>query len=85
MNMIYNSPWYCVVEFSDFGGSGHHPAGGYEIVDKSLRREIFLGGQDAEQFRENVTALIASEPSIDEIDEFLTSYAGLMTQRLALH
>ena len=54
MNMIYNSEHYCVVEFSDFGVDGKHAEGGYEIVDKNLRREIFLGGRNAEQFRATV-------------------------------
>jgi hypothetical protein len=84
MNMIYNSPHFCIVEFSDFDAGGH-PAGGYEIVDKSLRREIFLGGQDAESFRASVQALIDTEPSVDEVDEFLGTYAGLMTQPVILH
>jgi hypothetical protein len=85
MNMIYNSPHYCVVEFSDFDEAGAHPAGGYEIVDKSMRREFFLGGKDAESFRASVQALIDSEPSLDEFDEFLGGYTGLMNQPVVLH
>lgn len=85
MNTIYNSPHYCVVEFTDFGGAGQHPAGGYEIMDKTLRREIFLGGKDAEQFKESVQALIDKEPTLEEVDDFLMSYAGLMNQPVALH
>jgi hypothetical protein len=84
MNMIYNSPHFCVVEFSDYG-AGAHASGGFEIMDKSLRREIFLGGEDAERFRESVAALIENEPSPDEVDEFLHGYSGLMTQPLTLH
>lgn len=85
MNMIYNSAHYCVVEFSGFGPADKHPAGGYEIVDKTLRREIFLGGKEAEQFRANVQALIEKQPSPEEIDEFLGNYVGLMTQPVVLH
>jgi len=83
MNMIYNSHHYCIVEFSDF--DERYPAGGYEIVDKNLRREIFLGGRDAEQFRASVQELIANEPSLDEVDDFLGGYVGLMTQPVVLH
>lgn len=54
-------------------------------MDKSLRREIFLRGKDAEVFRANVEALIESEPTADEVDEFLNGYSGLMTQPLTLH
>lgn len=85
MNMIYNSPLFCVVEFSDFGPDSDHPAGGFEIMDKTLRREIFLGGRDAEQFRDSVATLIEREPSAEEVDDFLHSYSSLMTQPLTLH
>jgi hypothetical protein len=81
MQMIYNSPNYCVVEFKD--AEGH--AGGYEIMDKSSRRELFLGGILAENFRVNVAELIQSEPSIEEVDDFLGSFEGLMQQPLTLH
>ena len=81
MQMIYNSPNYCVVEFKD--AEGH--AGGYEIMDKSSRRELFLGGMLAEKFRVNVAVLIEGEPSIEEVDDFLGSFEGLMQQPLTLH
>lgn len=85
MNMVYNSSNYCVVQFSDFGDLEQHPAGGFEIMDKGLRREIFLDGKQAEHFRDDVARLISSEPSPDEFDAFLSSYTGLMTQPVALH
>jgi hypothetical protein len=85
MNMVYNSSNFCVVQFSDFGALGEHPAGGFEIMDKGLRREIFLDGKQAEQFKNDVAKLISSEPSPDEFDEFLANYSGLMTQVVALH
>ena len=87
MNMIYNSDHYCVVEFSDFGLEGTHPAGGYEIVDKNFRREIFIGGRDAEQFRATVEAMSQGddEPTPEDFDEFLGGYVGLMTQPVVLH
>jgi len=85
MNMVYNSSNFCVVQFSDFGTLDEHPAGGFEIMDKSLRREIFLDGKQAEQFKNDVARLISNEPSPDEFDEFLATYAGLMTQTVALH
>jgi hypothetical protein len=85
MQTIYNSSLYCVVEFTGFGAEGQHPAGGFEIMDKTLRREIFLGGRDAEQFRSSVQALIAAQPSTDDLDEFLAAYTGAMTTPVALH
>jgi hypothetical protein len=85
MQTIYNSPLYCVVEFTGFGAEGQHPAGGFEIMDKTLRREIFLGGRDAERFRADVQRLISGEPSTEDLDEFLAAYTGVMTTPVALH
>ena len=85
MNMVYNSSNYCVVQFSDFGEDGQHPAGGFEIMDKGLRREIFLDGKQAEQFRDDVARLISREISPEDFDDFLASYTGLMNQPVALH
>jgi Protein of unknown function (DUF3567) len=81
MHMIYNSPNYCVVEFRD--AEGHF--GGFEIMDKASRREIFIGGSLAQQFRTEVQLLIAKEPSIEEVDDFLSQFDGLMQQPLTLH
>ena len=86
MNMIYNSPNYCVVEFkSDAPRDETRFAGGFEIMDKLGRREIFLEGDLAERFRENVQELIENEPSIEEVDDFLRQFEGLMQQPLVLH
>jgi len=51
MNLIYNSEQYSVVEF---GADRDHEAlrfGGYEIMDKSGQREIYIDGPAAELFR----------------------------------
>jgi hypothetical protein len=83
MNMIYNSPNYCVVEFK--AAEGPHGPGGYEIMDKTAKREIYLDGVLAEKFRNDVALLIAREPSIEEVDDFLSNFEGLMQQPLVLH
>jgi hypothetical protein len=85
MNTIFNSENFCVIEFPSSGAPEHRASGGYEIMDKILRREIFLGGKDAELFRQSVQKLIQSEPSADDVDDFLAGYAGLMTTPLTLH
>ena len=100
MNMIYNSPNYCVVEFGQFvagdgsaesakvatnSGVGKHFGGGFEIMDKTAKREIFLEGKMADNFRKDVAALIGSEPSLEEIDEFLSRFDAMMQQPLSLH
>jgi len=85
MNLIYNSEQYSVVEFNvDREREALH-FGGFEIVDKPSRREIFIGGKLAEHFRQGVVELIATEPTMEEIDSFLGQYDALMSQAVTLH
>jgi len=85
MQMIYNSPNYCVVEFPPQDGHVLMESGGYEIVDKNARREIFIDGIMAARFREDVQKLIADELSLDEVDEFLGQFDSLMQHPVVLH
>ena len=85
MNVIYNSEHYSVVEFGAQSSPGAMEFGGYEILDKPARKEIFIAGPLAEVFRQNVMELIATEPSEEEIDAFLGSYDSLMAQPFVLH
>lgn len=85
LTMIYNSPHYCVFEFAGADAGESAVVGGYEIMDKNLRREIFLGGQDAENFRRSVQQLIEQGPTAEEVDAFLQGFSGLMTQPVVLH
>jgi hypothetical protein len=85
MNLIYNSEQYSVVEFGADDGREALRFGGYEIMDKPGKREIFIGGTLAEAFRRNVEDLIATEPSVEEIDAFLGNYDLLMSQPVVFH
>jgi hypothetical protein len=85
MNLIYNSEQYSVVEFGIDSELEALHFGGYEIMDKPGKREIFIGGSWAEAFRQHVRLLIAGEPSIDDIDTFLGSYDELMQQPVIMH
>jgi hypothetical protein len=85
MNVIYNSEQYSVVEFGVDKELEALRFGGYEIVDKSGRREAFIAGRLAQSFRRDVNNLIASEPTMEEIDDFLGSYDVLMSQPVLLH
>jgi len=82
MEMIYNSPNYVVVEFAQLDGA---TAGGFEIVDKQARREIYIAGESAEQFRSQVRELIATEPSMEDMDEFLSQFDDYMHHPVTLH
>ncbi|MFZ9406387.1 MAG: DUF3567 domain-containing protein [Burkholderiaceae bacterium] len=83
MQMIYNSPNYCVVEFRSV--EGEHFGGGYEIMDKAGRKELFLEGLMADKFRDDVSELISAEPSVEEVDDFLSHFEGMMQHPLVLH
>lgn len=85
MNLIYNSEQYSVVEFGADNGREALRFGGYEIMDKPGKREIFIGGTLAEAFRKHVEDLIATEPSVEEIDAFLGNYDVLMSQPVVFH
>ena len=96
MQMLYNSDSFAVVQFDVEGhpvaGSvppapGDEPFshGGYEIVDKFARKEIFLQGAMAESFKEGVAALIETKPSEEEIDDYIGRFTSLMQQPVILH
>ena len=85
VTMIYNSPQFCVFEFDGSAAEADRAIGGYEIMDKQLRREIYLGGRDAEVLRRNEQELIEQGPTSDEVDEFLQGFSGLMNQPVVLH
>jgi Protein of unknown function (DUF3567) len=89
MLMLYNSDNFAVVQIdvpapSD-EDSGPLTRGGYEIVDKFARKEIFLEGAMAETFKEGVEALIETSPSEEELDDFIGRFTTLAQQPVVLH
>jgi hypothetical protein len=85
MNLIYDSEQYSVVEFSIDAELEALHFGGYEITDKSGKREIFIGGSWAETFRQHVEQLAADGPTIEDIDAFLAGYDEVMQQPVVVH
>ncbi len=96
MQMLYNSESFAVVLFDVATDAGTVPGaaalasaslshGGYEIVDKFARKEIFIQGVLAESFKEGVEALIETSPSEEEIDDYIERFASLMQQPVILH
>lgn len=85
MNLIYNSDQYSVVEFTVDEQREALRYGGYEIMDKPAKREIFIGGVLAESFRQDVQELIASEPTVEDVDSFLGKYDAMMRQPITMH
>jgi hypothetical protein len=88
MQMLYNSENFSVVQFELNTEMAHTPAlarGGYEIVDKHAKREIFIEGALAEHFKQGVENLIRTSPSEEEIDDYLEGFTVLAQQPVVLH
>ena len=92
MQMLYNSDQFVVVQIDLPSADGSEPApgaelrrGGYEIVDKFARKEIFLEGALAESFRDGVEALVQDGPSEEALDDFIGRFAALVQHPVVLH
>lgn len=98
MQTLYNSDSYVVVSFDLTPADGGQPGatgplrrGGFEVIDKLARKEIFIEGALAERFQQGVQALVAERPGSDtdalqaEIDEFIAGYTALAQQPVLLH
>ena len=89
MHMLYNSDSFTVVAI-DIPASGEAEAasesrGGFEIVDKFAKKDIFIEGVMAESFKAGAMALMAGTPSEEDIDEYIGRFTSLMPQPLVLH
>ena len=95
MQTLYNSDSFVVVSFDLPADDGNAPArlprGGFEIVDKLARKEIFIEGALAEHFKLGVQALVAGQQSgdadglQDRIDAFIAGYTALAQTPVLLH
>ena len=88
MQMLYNSDSFAVVQFDvpqAQGDEGSSPKGGYEIVDKFARKEIFLQGALADSFQRGVQALVDAGPTEEALDEFIGGFTLMALQPLVLH
>lgn len=100
MHMLYNSDSFTVVRIevppveaqlpagdkADPALPSAAPRGGYEIVDKAARREIFIEGALAERFQRGVRELVESGANNEEaFDDYIAGFTGLAQQPLVLH
>jgi hypothetical protein len=91
MNMLYNSDSFAVLQIEVAvdaeapTGGAELTRGGYEIVDKFARKEIFIEGALAESFKLGVQALIETSPSVEELDAYIGRFTPLMQQPVVLH
>lgn len=81
MHILYNSENFAVMHFTGSPESGQ----GFEIVDKTSRREIYLGGLLAEHFQAGVEYLISQTHDESRIDDFLSGYTTLAHHPVVLH
>jgi hypothetical protein len=77
MNIVYNSQHYHVVEYPSLDA--------YELIDKTLGIGGYLDGELAQSFRVSLQRLIAEDPTIDTVDEFLGNFESLLTQPVRFH
>lgn len=92
MHMLYNSESFTVLRFDAAPASDIAPGpdqalrrGGFEIMDKSSRKGIYLDGAVAESFQRGVQALVEQGPDPEALDDYLAGYTALAQQPLVLH
>ena len=89
MQMLYNSDAYVGVRFEPAAGDDADAAragGGFEIVDKSARKGIYIEGPTAEGFERGVRALAADgEVDVEALDAYIAGVMGWAHQPLVLH
>jgi Protein of unknown function (DUF3567) len=91
MQMLYNSDSFVVVQFElpeESDAALEQRRGGYEIVDKFARKEIYLQGAVAESFQRGVQALVEETPNEDReqrLDDYIAGFVALAQQPVILH
>ena len=91
MQMLYNSESFVVLAFDGVSaeagddGKPQLSRGGYEIVDKFARKEIFIEGALAERFQQGVQALVEAGPNEEALDEFIGGFTESAQQPVMLH
>jgi hypothetical protein len=60
-------------------------AAGFEIVDKSTRKGIYIEGALADGFQRGVQAIVDQGPDEQALDDFISGYTALAQQSLVLH
>lgn len=86
MQLLYHSDSFVVVQFDVPAESpGTAGRGGFEIVDKFARKEIFLEGALAEQFKHGVEQLAEERQGVEEFDAYISRFTALAQQPVLMH
>ena len=91
MQMLYDSETFLVVHMvanEPFGLVAHDPyeapRHGFEIVDKRVGKEVYLGGDWATAFRAQMDAWALDVPQQSEVEALLDDYCTLAQIPLAI-
>ncbi len=77
MNLIYSSPHYCIVAY---------PAQqGFELLDKTGFRSLFLLGAQAWRFRHAMEDIPPAERTEEAIDALLDDYCADAARPIVIH
>lgn len=90
MQMLYNSDSYVVVqiEVPADEAAPERTRGGFEIVDKFSRKEIFIEGALAERFQRGVqelAELAGNSPDAERIDAFIADFTEGAQHPVVVH
>ena len=92
MQMLYNSDSFVVVRFEmspepkdGDQGSAVSVQGAFDIVDKLARKEILIVGALAAKFQQGVQALSATQPTPEQLDNYIAGFAEMAQHPLTLH
>ena len=85
MELLYHSDSFVVVRFDVPPEGAGEARGGYEIVDKFARKEIFLEGAMAESFKAGVEQLAEQKPSVEEFEAYIARFTALAQQPVLMH
>lgn len=88
MELLYHSEAFVVMQFTLAGETANTAdvaRGGYEIVDKFARKEIYLQGAVAASFQRGVEALVQQGPSEESLDEYIAGFTVMAQQPVVLH
>ena len=87
MQLLYNSDSFAVMQFDvpEAGSDSAAPRGGFEIVDKFARKEIYIQGAVADNFQRGVAALVEQGPTEESLDDFIAGFTTWAVQPVILH
>ena len=88
MELLYNSEAFVVMQFTLQGEAADTvdaARGGFEIVDKFARKEIYLQGAVAASFQRGVEALVQQGPSEESLDAYIAGFTVMAQQPVVLH